>query len=86
MSYTYLGATLYTIDDGGVQIRPTKTYLPTPASPQSTVSVGEKLRLTMQVRKSPGTFADGEIFVFNARLFGDPSQNWRLSWCSYLGY
>jgi hypothetical protein len=75
MSYTYLGATLYTIDDGGVQIRPTKTYLPTPASPQSTVSVGEKLRLTMQVRKSPGTFADGEIFVFNARLFGDPSQN-----------
>ena len=75
MSYTYLGATLYTIDDSGIQIRPTKTYLPTPASPQSTVSVGEKLRLTLQIRKSPGAFIGGEIFVFNARLFGDPSQN-----------
>ena len=75
MALTYTSVELYTIDDSGLQIRPTKTYLPTPADPQTTMSIGEKIRLSITINKSAPGVRVGDIFVFNARLFGTTSNN-----------
>lgn len=69
MAYGYTSIELYTIDDSGAQVRPTQTYLPLPADPPTTLTIGEKVRLAIQVRNDSGTFQDGDVFVFNARLF-----------------
>ena len=69
MPYFYTNIDLETIDSTGANLRPVKNYIPGPVPPRVDISMGELLRLTIEVQKStPGAprFGAGQFFGFNS--------------------
>lgn len=89
MPYKYTAITLESIDPTGVNIRPVKAFLP--AAPVTTpeFSMGELVRLKMDIDATTGAskFRAEEQFCFSLRLFSSPdeihhfipqSKGWRI--------
>lgn len=89
MPYSYTNIDLETIDASGANLRPVKNYIPGPVPSRVDVSMGELLRLSIQIDKSsPGSprFQSGQFFGFNIKLFADQihdfiprtGQGWKI--------
>lgn len=73
MGYTYTIVELESIDETGANIRPVKSYVPVVPA-RTSISIGEKLRLTLQIGSSPQKFQQGQIFCLNLKLFSSPTD------------
>jgi hypothetical protein len=73
MGYTYTIIDLESIDETGANIRPVKSYIPV-TPPRTSISIGEKLRLTLQVTTAPKKFKSDQLFCLNLRLFSSPND------------
>jgi hypothetical protein len=73
MGYIYTIVNLESIDETGGNIRPVKSYIPVVPA-RSSVSIGEKLRLTLQIQTNPQKFKEKQRFCLNLRLFSSPND------------
>ena len=76
MPYNYTVVTLESIDPVGTNIRPVKSFFPAPPATTPEFSIGELVRMELEVNATTGgsKFRAGEQFCFNLRMFSAPGD------------